>query len=247
MSETAYILHTATEKSLGIMDEVGRGTGTTDGLSIAWAVSEDLLSRIGCRTLFATHYHELSRMEHPRLANRSMEVLDQGGEIVFLRKLKEGPAAESYGLHVAALAGLPETVLERAGELLVRLRTGETSLRHILPGADPATETATAAAPAAETATEPWPGTAVPRFSKERETNAARLFRELQTLDPDGITPLEALEILHHWRKRFLSEQDLPGRDSIGQNPPVRKPAGSRIKQDSRQSANSVPSLFDSL
>ncbi|MDR2619403.1 MAG: DNA mismatch repair protein MutS, partial [Treponema sp.] len=90
MNETAYILHTASEKSLVIMDEVGRGTGTNDGLSIAWAVSEDLLNRVKCRTLFATHYHELSRISHPGMVNRSMEVSDQGGEIVFLRRLKDG-------------------------------------------------------------------------------------------------------------------------------------------------------------
>jgi DNA mismatch repair protein MutS len=87
MNETAYILHTATEKSLVIMDEVGRGTGTEDGLSIAWAVCEELLENIKCRTLFATHYHELSRIVHPRMKNCSMDVAEQDGEIIFLRKL----------------------------------------------------------------------------------------------------------------------------------------------------------------
>jgi DNA mismatch repair protein MutS len=122
MNETAFILNTATEKSLVIMDEVGRGTGTNDGLSIAWAVSEELLNRIGCRTLFATHFHELSILSHPRLANRSMEVLDKDGKIIFLRKLKEGPAAESYGIHVARLAGLSENVLGRAEQIMELLK-----------------------------------------------------------------------------------------------------------------------------
>jgi len=121
MNETAYILHTATEKSLVIMDEVGRGTGTEDGLSIAWAVCEELLNAIKCRTLFATHYHELSRIVHKRMANRSMDVAERDGEIIFLRKLREGPTAESYGLHVAALAGLPDEVLIRAGEIMEAL------------------------------------------------------------------------------------------------------------------------------
>jgi len=129
MNETAFILNTATEKSLVIMDEVGRGTGTNDGLSIAWAVSEELLNRIGCRTLFATHFHELSLLSHPRLANRSMEVLEHGEKIVFLRKLKEGPAAESYGIHVAMLAGLSQNVLERAGEIMALLRERDADLR----------------------------------------------------------------------------------------------------------------------
>jgi len=128
MNETAYILNTATDKSLVIMDEVGRGTGTNDGLSIAWAVSEDLLNRIGCKTLFATHFHELSLLTHPHLANRSMEVLEQGEKIIFLRKLKEGPAAESYGIHVAMLAGLSQKVLERAGEIMNLLKTRDADL-----------------------------------------------------------------------------------------------------------------------
>jgi DNA mismatch repair protein MutS len=127
MNETAFILNTATNRSLVIMDEVGRGTGTNDGLSIAWAVSEELLNRIGCRTLFATHFHELSLLSHSRLANRSMEVLDKDGKIVFLRKLKEGPAAESYGIHVARLAGLSESVLSRADEIMELLKTRDTA------------------------------------------------------------------------------------------------------------------------
>ena len=128
MNETAFILNTATEKSLVIMDEVGRGTATNDGLSIAWAVSEELLNRIGCRTLFATHFHELSLLDHPRLANRSMEVLDKGEKIIFLRKLKEGPAAESYGIHVAKLAGLSEPILNRASEIMALLKERDKDL-----------------------------------------------------------------------------------------------------------------------
>jgi len=128
MNETAFILNTATDKSLVIMDEVGRGTGTNDGLSIAWAVSEELLNRIGCRTLFATHFHELSLLSHPHLANRSMEVLEKGEKIVFLRKLKEGPAAESYGIHVAMLAGLSQNVLQRAGHIMSLLKERDAQL-----------------------------------------------------------------------------------------------------------------------
>ena len=122
MNETAHILHTATQHSLVIMDEVGRGTGTMDGLAIAWAVCEDILNRIKCRTLFATHFHELAQLEHPCLANRSMEVLEQNNRIIFLRKLKEGPSAESYGLYVAGLAGLPADVLARAGVILEMIK-----------------------------------------------------------------------------------------------------------------------------
>ncbi|MDR1443765.1 MAG: DNA mismatch repair protein MutS, partial [Treponema sp.] len=152
MSETAYILNTATERSLVIMDEVGRGTGIKDGLSIAWAVCEDLLDRIRCRSLFATHYHELSRIEHPRLVNRSMEVLDKDGEILFLRRLKEGPSGESYGLHVARMAGVPEPVLRRA-QAIVENRVPEAVQFTVLPAGEVSAGDKTACLPAPE---DPW-------------------------------------------------------------------------------------------
>jgi DNA mismatch repair protein MutS len=136
MNETAFILNTATQKSLVIMDEVGRGTGTNDGLSIAWAVSEELLNRIGCRTLFATHFHELSLLSHHHLANRSMEVLDKDGKIVFLRKLKEGSTAESYGIHAARLAGLSEHILKRAEQIMTLLKGRDSDLSETFSGND---------------------------------------------------------------------------------------------------------------
>jgi DNA mismatch repair protein MutS len=185
MNETAYILNTATGRSLVIMDEVGRGTGTNDGLALAWAICEDLLNRIRCRTLFATHYHELSFIAHPRLANRSMEVLDQGGEIVFLRKLREGPAAESYGLHVARLAGLSESVLDRAARIMekIRLRKGEAGE---LPPPE-APETGGQKAGSGESAP-PW---------------LEHFLADLAALDPNQMTPLEALNRITGWKKLF--------------------------------------------
>jgi len=121
MSETANILRSATSNSLVIMDEVGRGTGTDDGLAIAWAVSEYMLDRVGAFTLFATHYHQLTAMKHPRLADFSMAVREEGGQIVFLKQVRPGPADNSYGVQVARLAGIPEEVIRRAGELLGRI------------------------------------------------------------------------------------------------------------------------------
>ena len=132
MNETAHILHTATERSLVIMDEVGRGTGTNDGLVIAWAVCEYLLMKIKCRTLFATHFHELSNMEYPGLVNRSMEILEQNNKIIFLRKLKEGPTTESYGLYAAGLAGIPDSVLKRAGTILANIRKNDKTINYQL-------------------------------------------------------------------------------------------------------------------
>ncbi|MDR1909146.1 MAG: DNA mismatch repair protein MutS [Spirochaetaceae bacterium] len=175
MNETAYILNTATERSLVIMDEVGRGTGTEDGLSIAWAVCEELLERVKCRTLFATHYHELSRLDHPGLANRSMEVLDRNGEVVFLRRLREGPAADSYGIHVAALAGLPPHVVRRASALMEQLKRPGRDLREAPPS------------PAAEPLDE-W---------------CRSIGEEAARLDIDRMTPLDALNLLQEWKRRL--------------------------------------------
>jgi DNA mismatch repair protein MutS len=189
MNETAHILRTATTQSLVIMDEVGRGTGTIDGLSIAWAVSEELLNHIQCRTLFATHYHELSLIDHPRMANRSMEVLDKGGEIVFLRKLREGPAAESYGLHVARLAGLGDGVLRRAAEIIARLKEGEKVLYGVLP-------VSVSGTPVTATAPELYagPGPAYP------DGPTARFIEDLGSLDLNRMTPLEALNRINAWK-----------------------------------------------
>lgn len=127
MTETANILHFATSKSLVILDEIGRGTSTFDGLSIAWAVAESLHDKIGCKVLFATHYHELIdlALTRPRVKNYNIAVTEWGERIVFLRKLKEGGASRSYGIQVARLAGLPKDVVERSKEILGNLERGE--------------------------------------------------------------------------------------------------------------------------
>ncbi|MDR1215126.1 MAG: DNA mismatch repair protein MutS [Treponema sp.] len=188
MNETAYILNTATEKSLVIMDEVGRGTGTKDGLAIAWAVSEELLAR-RCRTLFATHYHELSMLSHPHLANRSMEVLDNNGELVFLRRLKEGAASESYGLHVAKFAGLNEKVLERANRIMEQLNASEDSFKKL-----------EALSEIGDTAIVPPQGENY-RASKDRRNSWDKVIAEIEKIDVDVLTPLDALNRLSQWNK----------------------------------------------
>lgn len=123
MSETALILNNATQKSLVILDEIGRGTATFDGLSIAWAVAEHLHDEIGCRTMFATHYHEMVDLEHTHsgVSNCHVEVREWKDEIVFLRKVLPGPADKSYGIQVARLAGLPKPIIERAKQILTHL------------------------------------------------------------------------------------------------------------------------------
>ena len=151
MSETALILNNATQRSLVILDEIGRGTATFDGLSIAWAVAEHLHDEIGCRTMFATHYHEMVDLEHTHsgVSNRHVEVREWKDEIVFLRKVLPGPADKSYGIQVARLAGLPKPIIERAKQILTHLEMSagsrepkETRRRksreHGLPVAEPA-------------------------------------------------------------------------------------------------------------
>lgn len=127
MNETAAILNNATERSLVILDEIGRGTSTFDGLSIAWSVAEHLHDVIGCRALFATHYHELTDLARtrPGVANCNVAVREWNDEVIFLRKIVPGPADQSYGIQVARLAGLPASILHRAREILQNLENSE--------------------------------------------------------------------------------------------------------------------------
>jgi DNA mismatch repair protein MutS len=126
MNETALILNNATERSLVILDEIGRGTSTFDGLSIAWSVAEHLHDNIGARTLFATHYHELTALSlsRPAVQNYNVAVKEWNHQIIFLRKIIAGSAEKSYGIQVARLAGLPESVIARSKEVLAQLEAG---------------------------------------------------------------------------------------------------------------------------
>jgi DNA mismatch repair protein MutS len=174
MRETAAILAGATRRSLVLLDEVGRGTSTFDGVSIAWAVAEHLHDAIGARTLFATHYHELCALAatHPRIRNVSVAVREHAGEIVFLRRVVEGGASRSYGIDVARLAGLPRAVIARARALLGQLEGDR------LGAATPQLTLSLAGPPPAAPAPEP-----------------AALIR-LRSLDPDHLTPMQALSAL---------------------------------------------------
>ncbi|MCI5897587.1 MAG: DNA mismatch repair protein MutS [Anaerovoracaceae bacterium] len=131
MSELAYILNTASDRSLVILDEIGRGTSTYDGLSIAWAVVEELCSKRNVRTMFATHYHELTVLEEKiqGVCNLNVDIQEQNGDIVFLHKIVEGSASRSYGIHVAKLAGVPKSVLDAASEKLVQLERSAAEIR----------------------------------------------------------------------------------------------------------------------
>ena len=124
MSETACILNNATQKSLILIDEIGRGTSTYDGVAIAWSVAEYIASKIGARCIFATHYHELNVMTKtfPQIKNYRITISEENGEIEFLRKIVPGGASKSYGIQVAKMAGLPNAVIKRSEELMVKMQ-----------------------------------------------------------------------------------------------------------------------------
>jgi DNA mismatch repair protein MutS len=178
MAETAHILHNATPRSLLILDEIGKGTSTFEGLSIAWGVALYIVRRLGTRALFATHYHELTALEalYPAVQNFHMAVRETPQGIVFLRQVVPGGASKSYGLHVARLAGLPTEVLEEAARVLTYLeRQGTASAA----GATP---------PANRTCGEP--------------AATAALTRQLAALDICQVTPLQALTLLHQLQQQ---------------------------------------------
>jgi DNA mismatch repair protein MutS len=181
MHETARILRSATPQSLVIMDEVGRGTSTRDGFSLAWAICEYLLDTVRAKTLFATHFHELTALSHPALRNFSMAVEDDGREVVFLRKVVKGASDNSYGLHVARLAGVPARVVDRAAHILESLEP-----EHTLPREQ----------------TRAGNGTnrrsQLDLFVPEPQPDLLR--EELRRLDPDNLTPFQALQLLAKWK-----------------------------------------------
>lgn len=183
MSETSAILHNATARSLVLLDEIGRGTSTYDGVAIAWAVTEHLHDRVGCKTMFATHYHELmqlpERLQHAR--NYNVAVRETGDTVVFLHRLEPGGTDRSYGIHVAQLAGLPQAVVGRAREILVTLE-GE---HRMVPGPPP---------PLSRD-----PGQ-LPLFGERAEPDP--MMEELESLDVDTLTPLEALNRLADFKRR---------------------------------------------
>ena len=187
MTETSQIVRGATKNSLVIMDEVGRGTSTEDGLSLAWAISEYILNKIQCKTLFATHYHELTRLTHSLLQLLCLEVLEAEEKIIFLKKIKEGAAENSYGIHVAKLAGLPLSIIDRANEILSSLQK-----------------------------TAPYTALEIPEPQEKKETKREVqnfLFSQeelvidaILSLDPNNLTPLEALQSIAQWKKNLTAK-----------------------------------------
>ncbi|HET7295775.1 MAG TPA: DNA mismatch repair protein MutS [Gemmatimonadales bacterium] len=185
MSETSAILHGATARSLVLLDEIGRGTSTYDGVAIAWAVTEFLHNTIGCKTIFATHYHELTQLSETLAHTRNFNVAvrESGDEIVFLHRLEAGGADRSYGVHVGQLAGLPAPVVERAWQVLALLEAGHDVAHRTPPPRPDTSQLGLFGAPAA----------------------SHPLLTELDGLDVNALSPLEALNRIARW-KRQLAE-----------------------------------------
>jgi DNA mismatch repair protein MutS len=180
MSETSAILHTATARSLVLLDEIGRGTSTYDGISIAWSVSEHLHDAVGCKTIFATHYHELTQLAGHLVAvrNYNVRVREVGDQVLFLHRLEPGGADRSYGIEVGRLAGLPPSVLRRAKELLMVLEAEQ-----IVP--------------------RPMQTSAINGASRGSGDQLALfaalphpVVEKLGKMDPNTMTPLQALDVL---------------------------------------------------
>jgi DNA mismatch repair protein MutS len=206
MNETANILNNATDRSLIILDEIGRGTSTFDGLSIAWAVAEYIHAKLRARTLFATHYHELTELAltMDRVKNYTVAIKEWNDQIIFLRRVVEGGADKSYGIQVARLAGLPPAVIQRAREVLANLEQAEfnelgepvavSKIRLGEPRRSGRKNTEDRR-PLESDEIEPQLGL----FASE----AGRLFKELADLNLDAMTPLDAMNKLHELKKRI--------------------------------------------
>ena len=206
MNEVAQILKYATKDSLVILDEIGRGTSTFDGMSIARAVVEYIEKRIHAKTLFATHYHELTDMEDAKVKNFCVAVKERGSDVAFLRRIVPGAADKSYGIHVAKLAGLPKAVLKRAEQILSELEDEQAKLDAVEAAGVPVSEAgkAPSGARAQKTANEaPVP--------KESEPVMGSLFTgglsdAILGLDIMTMTPIEALNELYKLQEQAKQE-----------------------------------------
>ena len=205
MNETANILNSATNRSLVILDEIGRGTSTYDGVSIAWAVVEFLHERVGAKTLFATHYHELADLSkyYPRIRNCNVAVREWGGKIVFLYRIADGSTAHSYGIQVARLAGLPKSVIGRAHQVMAFLEEtterGEDALIRNPDGSPASIQLSIFSQP---TGDEEFPDAS----SSPTGGILGAIAAELADLDLENMTPLEAMKRLAEWKEKLREE-----------------------------------------
>ncbi|MCC6463582.1 MAG: DNA mismatch repair protein MutS, partial [Saprospiraceae bacterium] len=200
MNETALIMNNISDRSLILLDEIGRGTSTYDGISIAWSLAEFLHNngRARPKTLFATHYHELNELaeQHERIHNYHVSTREMGHKVIFLRKLVPGGSNHSFGIHVARMAGMPPEVVERANEILQTLETKQIE-SSILPGGEP--ELVETPAQMRQKVKQIAPRMQLQIFDADEYTRKIR--EELLALDLNTMTPMDALWKLNELRK----------------------------------------------
>jgi DNA mismatch repair protein MutS len=188
MTETANILNNATERSVVILDEIGRGTSTLDGLSLAWAIAEHIAADVRCRALFATHYHELTDLAQrfTGVKNLNVAVREWEDQVIFLHRIVEGGTDRSYGIHVARLAGVPGAVLERSRQLL-----SELSVQHVGRPRVSRSRKSDRQAPADDGQ--------MPLFADPGQ----ELLTTLAGTRIDELTPMQAFDLLRQWKQKF--------------------------------------------
>jgi DNA mismatch repair protein MutS len=217
MEETANILHNASANSLVLMDEIGRGTSTFDGLSLAWACAVELATRLHALTLFATHYFELTSLpeEHPGIANLHLEAIEHGEKIVFMHSVREGPANQSYGLQVAALAGVPAEVIARARERLRQLEDQsqrQAASQHLAPRREGDRKRSQGPDQKRDPGRDPDRVPSRDPIRDQDRPHMAQLslfpaelpspaLERLRAIDPDDLSPRQAIDLLYELRQ----------------------------------------------
>ncbi len=207
MTEVANILHNATADSLIILDEIGRGTSTFDGLSIAWAVVEHIVDvkNIGAKTLFATHYHELTELEGKLngVQNCCIAVKEDGDDIVFLRKIVKGGADRSYGIQVAKLAGVPDVVLTRAHEIASQLEAGDINTVISIEGTDSSTVSGNPMTNPIKQLSQPGDMEQLSIFDAVTSFRSEDILFELRDIDLSRVTPMDAMNLVYKWQNKL--------------------------------------------
>ena len=212
MIEVAHILRRATSRSLVLLDEVGRGTSTFDGLAIAWSVTEDLAKRIRSRSLFATHYHQLIGLEGEidSLFNIHVQVAEIDRELTFLHTVSDGPCDDSYGVQVASLAGLPTSVIERARDLLIFLEQQAEGARAGGKGIPLSRPDGQSSVFGWTVHQQPNPVQTSPNNVPILSSKQKDLLERLSALDPDMMTPREALDALYALKAEEKGKEKMP-------------------------------------